>query len=84
MSYLLAAPDVVGSAASDLAGIGSALNSAHSAAVLTTTAVVAAAGDEVSAAIAEVFSGHGLALSIVERSGSGVSSAVRGVDERGG
>jgi hypothetical protein len=55
MSYVVAVPEFVASAASDLAAIGSGLNAAHAAAAVPTTAVVAAAGDEVSAAIASCF-----------------------------
>ena len=62
MSYVVAVPELVASAASDLAGIGSGLTAAHAAAAAPTTAVVAAAGDEVSAAIASLFSGHGQAF----------------------
>jgi len=52
----------VASAASDLAGIGSGLTAANAAAAPSTTAVVAAAGDEVSAAIASLFSTHAQAF----------------------
>ncbi len=62
MSYLLAAPDVLGSAASDLTGIGAALSQAHAAASTPTMSVLAAAQDEVSAAIASLFSSHGKAF----------------------
>jgi hypothetical protein len=61
MSYLVAAPEFVASAATDLSNIGSSLTAAHAAAA-PTTAVVAAAGDEVSAAIASLFSVHGQAF----------------------
>jgi hypothetical protein len=44
-----------------LAGIESALNAANAAAATQTTSVLAAAEDEVSAAIAELLSGHGQA-----------------------
>ncbi len=62
MSYVVAVPEFVASAASDLAGIGSAVSAAHAAAAAPTTGVVAAASDEVSAAIASLFSGHGHAF----------------------
>ena len=62
MSYVVAVPEFLASAASDLAGIGSGLSAAHTAAAAPTTAVVAAAGDEVSAAIASLFSSHGQAF----------------------
>src|SRR5260370_6916658 len=61
MSFVSVVPDVVGTSASALAGIGDALEHAHAAAAARTTAVVAAAEDEVSTAIAALFSGHGLA-----------------------
>ena len=62
MSYVLAAPQILSAAASDLSGIGSSLTSAHAAAAAPTTAVIAAAGDEVSAAVASLFSEHGQAF----------------------
>jgi len=59
MSFVIAAPEMMTSAATDLAGIGSTLSAANAAAAAPTTGVVAAAEDEVSAAIAALFSGHG-------------------------
>ena len=59
MSYVITAPEVLAAAAAEVAGIGSSLNGANAAATARTTAVVAAAEDEVSAAIASLFSGHG-------------------------
>jgi hypothetical protein len=61
MSYLIAAPDVLSAAASDLAGIGSSLESANAAAAARTTTLVAAAQDEISTAIAALFDTHGQA-----------------------
>jgi PE family protein len=58
MSFLIAAPEMIASAATDVAGIGSTLSAANAAAAAPTTGIVAAASDEVSAAIAELFSGH--------------------------
>jgi hypothetical protein len=58
MSYLMAVPDVLASAAADVEGIGSSLTAATAAAAAPTTAVAAAAADEVSTAIAALFSGH--------------------------
>src|SRR5215472_58492 len=58
MSYLVAAPEFVASAATDLSHIGSGLTAANAVAAAPTTGVLAAAGDEVSAAIAAVFSAH--------------------------
>ena len=57
MSFMFAQPDVLSAAASDLAALGSSIDAAHAAAAFPTTSVVAAAGDEISAAIASVFSG---------------------------
>ena len=54
MSFVIAAPEMVASAASDLAGIGSMISEANGAAATSTTVVIAAAGDEVSAAILAV------------------------------
>ena len=59
MSYVIAAPEFVTAAASDWANIGSTINTANAAAATQTTGVLAAAEDEVSAAIAAVFSAHG-------------------------
>jgi PE family len=58
MSFVIAAPEAVASAASSLASIGSAIGEANAVAVAPTTGVVAAAEDEVSAAIASMFSSH--------------------------
>ena len=58
MSYLVAAPEFLASTATDLSNIGSTLNAATSAAASPTTGILAAARDEVSAAIAALFSGH--------------------------
>ena len=59
MSFVVAVPDVLGTAATDLAAIGSTLSAANAAAAAPTTGALAAAEDEVSAAIAAVFSAHG-------------------------
>ena len=58
MSYVLAAPEMMTSAATDLATIGSDVNAAHTAAAAPTVALVPAAADEVSATIAHLFSQH--------------------------
>ncbi len=55
MSYVVASPELLSAAARDLAGVGSALSAANAAAALPTTGLVAAAGDEVSAAVAALF-----------------------------
>jgi hypothetical protein len=61
MSYVIAAPEMMTSAATDVATIGSTLSAANAAAAAPTTGIVVAAQDEVSAAIAQLFSGHGQA-----------------------
>src|ERR1700741_3130982 len=62
MSFVFVAPDQVTGAATDLASIGSTISAAHAAAAAPTTGVLAAAADEVSTAIAALFSGHGQAF----------------------
>src|ERR1700753_2041613 len=59
MSFVIAAPEFLASAATDLANIGSTLGAANAAAGTQTPRVLAAAEDEVSAAIAALFSAHG-------------------------
>ena len=59
MSFVFALPDVLGTATTNLASLGSTIRSANAAAAIPTTGVLAAAEDEVSAAIAEMFSAHG-------------------------
>jgi PE family len=58
MSFVIAAPEYVAGAATDLANIGSWINSANSAALGPTSGVLAAGTDEVSAAIAALFTSH--------------------------
>ena len=62
MPYVIAAPDMLTTAAAEVARIGSSLNEANSAAEAATTEMIAAGGDEVSAAVAAVFSSHGKAF----------------------
>ena len=62
MSDVIAVPDMLGAAAADVAGIGSSLSEANTVAAASTTRVIAAGGDEVSAAIASLFSSHGHAF----------------------
>jgi triacylglycerol lipase len=59
MSFVIAAPEMMTAAATDLATIGSDLSAAYTAAATQTTGVLAAAEDEVSAAIAALFSARG-------------------------
>jgi PE family protein len=66
MSYVIAVPEMMTAAATDLAGIGSELSEAHLAAAPPTVALMPAAADEVSAGVAHLFSRyaedfHGLA-----------------------
>jgi hypothetical protein len=56
MSYVMAVPEVVAAAATDVAAIGSALSAAHIAAAAPTVGVIPAAVDEVSASVAHLFS----------------------------
>ena len=59
MSFVIAMPEALGTAATDLASLGSTLSTANAAAATPTTGMLAAAEDEVSAAIAALFSAHG-------------------------
>ncbi|WP_139830759.1 PE family protein [Mycobacterium paraense] len=59
MTFVIAAPDLVTAAATDLENIGSNIGAASSAAAGSTTALLPAAQDEVSAAIASLFGLHG-------------------------
>lgn len=59
MSFVVAGPESLAAAASDLAGIGTALDEASARSAQTTTEVVAAASDQVSDLTAELFSAHG-------------------------
>jgi hypothetical protein len=56
MSAVIAVPEVMTSAATDLETIGSNLSAAHAVAVLPTSAVLSAANDEVSTGVAHLFS----------------------------
>ncbi|POY23438.1 PE family protein, partial [Mycobacterium kansasii] len=58
MSFVIAMPEMVASAATDLASIGSTISSANAAAAVPTTGLLAAGADEVSATIASLFSQH--------------------------
>lgn len=59
MSFVNVAPELLESAAHDLAGIGSSLGEATGLAAAPTTSIVAAGADEVSTAIAALFGSHG-------------------------
>jgi hypothetical protein len=59
VSVLIAAPELLGSAAADVESIGSALHAANAAAAAPTIGVAAAGADEVSAAVTAIFAGYG-------------------------
>nr|WP_085254556.1 PE family protein [Mycobacterium saskatchewanense] len=59
MSFVSIAPEAVSAAVRDLAAVGSAINAANATAAASTTALAAADGDEVSAAIAKLFGNYG-------------------------
>lgn len=58
MSFVIAAPEFVTAAASDLANIGSTIRAANAAAAGSTSQVFAAGADEISAAVAALFEAH--------------------------
>ena len=59
MSLLVAAPQLLADAASDLAGLGSTIKTANATAADPTTGLLPAAADEISTEIASLFSAHG-------------------------
>ena len=59
MSYLLTSPELVTTAAAELEAIGASISTARAFAAPSTSGVLAAAGDDVSAAVADVFSTYG-------------------------
>ncbi|HET7075679.1 MAG TPA: PE family protein, partial [Mycobacterium sp.] len=58
MSFVIAVPESVAAAASDLASIGSTIGAANAAALGPTLGVLPAAADEVSAAVTSLFTAH--------------------------
>ncbi len=58
MSYLIAAPEFVSAAATDLANIGETISQANATAASPTSSVLAAGADEISAAISSLFGAH--------------------------
>ena len=58
MSFVIAATPMLAAAATDLANVGSVVSTANAAAAAATTEVAAAGADEVSAAVATLFSEH--------------------------
>jgi PE family len=65
MSFVIAAPEFVTAAASDLANVGSTISTANAAAAAPTTGVLAAGADEVSATVATLFGAHGQAYQVI-------------------
>src|SRR3974377_1285663 len=59
MSYLIAAPEALAAASADLSSLGERITEATAAAAPSTTGIVPAAMDEVSAAITRLFGGFG-------------------------
>ena len=86
MSYVVAMPDLLATAAGDLATIGSAVSAANAVAANSTTSLLAAAADEVSTSLAAMFGAHGLeyqsisaqAAQFNERFGSGLAANANG------
>lgn len=58
MSFASAEPNLLAAAAADLTGLRSTISEAHTVAAASTSAIAPAAADEVSAAIASLFSSH--------------------------
>jgi hypothetical protein len=58
MSFVITAPETLTAAASDLANLGSTISEAHAAAAVSTTELLPAAADEVSAQITALFGGY--------------------------
>ncbi|WP_205876015.1 glycoside hydrolase family 64 protein [Mycobacterium camsae] len=65
MAYVVVGPEWVGAAAGDLVGWGSVIDAANASARESTTRLLAAAGDEVSAAVAVLWGEHGQAYQVV-------------------
>lgn len=58
MSFVIASPELISAAATDLARIQNLISEANLAAALPTTSVLPAAQDEISAAISALFGNH--------------------------
>jgi len=65
MSFVLASPAAMATAATDVARIGSVISAANGTAAASTTEVAAAGADEVSAQIAALFGAHSRAYQAV-------------------
>ncbi len=58
MSYVVAAPQAVAAAATDLSNVASTIDGANATASLSTVGELAAAADQISLAVGAFFSGH--------------------------
>ncbi len=65
MSFVIAVPEFLSAAATDLANLGSTISAANAAASIPTTGVLAAGADDVSAAIAALFGAHAQAYQTI-------------------
>ncbi|OQZ87884.1 PE family protein, partial [Mycobacterium alsense] len=65
MSFVIAVPEYVTAAASDLANVASAIGEANAAAGVPTSTVLAAGADEVSVAVAQLFGAHARAYQAI-------------------
>ena len=74
---MFAVPEMMTTAAGELATIGSDLGAVHLAAAAPTTTLIPAAADEVSTAVAQLFSRYGTGFQALDREGIGVSRPVR-------
>ncbi|WP_156452439.1 PE family protein, partial [Mycobacterium gordonae] len=60
MSFVIVTPELLETATQQLARLGTSLHSANAAASATTTEILSAGADEISAAVTAIFSGHGM------------------------
>lgn len=65
MSFVIAVPEFLSAAATDLANLGSTISAANAAASIPTTGVLAAGAGDVSAAIAALFGAHAQAYQTI-------------------
>jgi len=75
-SFVIAAPEFVAAAADDLANIGSSIRVANASALAPTSSVLAAGGDEVSTAIAALFSSHAQAYHALSAQAASFTSSL--------
>jgi hypothetical protein len=85
MSYVIAAQELMTSAATELASIGSNVSAAHMAAAPPTTGIVVAAEDEVSAGVAHLFSRYAQDFQALSAQAAAFHAQfVRGLNAAGG